>query len=167
VHGIPGWHGRRPATTGCAASMPSSAVCIFRRIVTASQSSSGRHFVGGQLWHCCPGCPIAGAVGSRVGHDRRSSCVVSAVRPGAGDLFVGLAGPVKLRPWFSMASRPPRRSRRATYRDGVDAAQRFEGGLQAILSISKKELNRREDEYQKSRAHKDRPGPRPRRSRNK
>lgn len=48
----------------------------------------------------------------------------------------------------------------AVYREGVDAAQTFDGAMTRILKVSKEELAKREATYQKSRASKDRPGPR-------
>jgi hypothetical protein len=53
-----------------------------------------------------------------------------------------------------------RARRAAQYHDGPVAAQRYEQGLGRVLSVSKEELAKREDAYQESRAHKDRPGPR-------
>lgn len=58
---------------------------------------------------------------------------------------------------FGMA----RRERQAEYREGSPAADRFERTVNRLLNISKDELTRREATYKNSRAHKDRPGPRP------
>ena len=53
------------------------------------------------------------------------------------------------------------RQKRAVYHEGPRAAEQFESSLRHILSVSKEELARREASYKESRAHKDRPGPRP------
>jgi hypothetical protein len=49
---------------------------------------------------------------------------------------------------------------RKEHREGPEAADRFEGALNRLLRVSKEELAKREAAYQKSREHKDRPGPR-------
>lgn len=49
---------------------------------------------------------------------------------------------------------------RKEYREGPEAAERFDRTLSRVLNVSKDELAKREAAYQKSRAHKDRPGPR-------
>jgi hypothetical protein len=49
---------------------------------------------------------------------------------------------------------------RKEYREGPDAAQRFDDTMRRILSVPKDELTKREAAYQKSRADKPRPGPR-------
>lgn len=48
----------------------------------------------------------------------------------------------------------------SVYRAGPEAAKTFDGALRRIVSVPKEELARREATYQKSREHKDRPGPR-------
>lgn len=49
---------------------------------------------------------------------------------------------------------------KAQYEEGPKAAQRFQETVRRVLSVSKDELNKKEAAYQKSRATKDRPGPR-------
>jgi len=50
----------------------------------------------------------------------------------------------------------------ADYREGPEAADRFENALDRILKVSKEELAKREAAYQKSRRAEPRRGPRPR-----
>jgi hypothetical protein len=49
---------------------------------------------------------------------------------------------------------------RPQFHEGPEAAQRAESAMSRILKVSKAELTKREAAYQKSRAHKDKPGPR-------
>lgn len=67
--------------------------------------------------------------------------------------------------FFNHYDMAPSRKRIAVAAEGPEAARRFERAVTRVLSVSKEELAEREAAYQKSRAHKDRPGPRPRRSR--
>ncbi len=60
---------------------------------------------------------------------------------------------------------PSRRERAYHYREGHEAAVRFEDNLSSILHIGKEELARREAAYQQERSTKDRPGPKPGRHR--
>jgi hypothetical protein len=45
------------------------------------------------------------------------------------------------------------------YREGPRAAERFNRTLREVLGVSKEELAKREAEYQESRKHRVRPGP--------
>jgi hypothetical protein len=51
------------------------------------------------------------------------------------------------------------RQRVYEYEEGTDAARRFESAVTRVLRVSKEELAKREETYQKSRAQKDRPSP--------
>jgi hypothetical protein len=52
------------------------------------------------------------------------------------------------------------RRRDPKFHEGPPAADRFDSAMSRILSVPKAELAKREADYQKSRADKDRPGPR-------
>jgi hypothetical protein len=55
------------------------------------------------------------------------------------------------------------RGKTAVYHEGPEASSRFQRGLARVLSVSKEELERRELEYQESRKHKARRGPKAKR----
>ena len=54
-----------------------------------------------------------------------------------------------------------RAKRAAVVQEGPDAARRFEGTMDRLLSVSKEELARREAEYHDARQDKPRRGPKP------
>jgi hypothetical protein len=72
------------------------------------------------------------------------------------------ACPPRIRRGHRAGSVTTKRTVRYVYREGSDAAQSFERTMDNILRVSKEALAEREAAYQKSRANRDRPGPRPR-----
>lgn len=53
-----------------------------------------------------------------------------------------------------------REGNRKEYHEGAEASERFERTLSRVLTVTKDQLTKREDTYLKSRADKNRPGPR-------